>query len=100
MNKKNIMSPLLAAGCIGWVSQSGAGELIQVLITRESWQAGQPSYHPSPEPGLWDGPLQQLWTVGGEGDEPIEIQNSRMSTVQGNIKISKGSPDESPLSVV
>lgn len=43
---------LLVAGRVGWrAHQDSAGELTRVVTMEESWWAGQPSYHPGPEPG-------------------------------------------------
>jgi hypothetical protein len=41
-----------ANDCIGWPSQSIAGELALVAQIKESWQAIQLSYHPGPDPWL------------------------------------------------
>lgn len=59
---------LLPAVCYtGWASWGSTGERARVVVLRGNWQAEQPSYHPGPEPGLWDGLPQQphhLWTAG------------------------------------
>lgn len=48
------LTPLLAVWYIGWATQSSTGELTWVVMMTESWQADQPSYSPSPKPGLRD----------------------------------------------
>jgi hypothetical protein len=58
---------------------------------QEIWQAGELSYHPGLDPGLWVGPPQQLpnlWSAGEyEGISPADtkMQDSHDTRQQQNI---------------